>query len=134
MADYDNDEVVVIEKHGSVSGFLWGALIGAAAMLLYAPGSGVETRRELARSMRRLRQTANATLHEVQDSMNDAVREARGTLESQMEATRSALEASREAARAARSDIENRWEQGRQGVRSAYRPGSASAGGESTKE
>ena len=134
MSDYDEDEVTVIEKRASVGAFLWGALIGAAAMLLYAPRSGEETRRELGDSLRRLRDTADATLRDVQESVNDTVRDVRTNVESQVGATRSALDAGRDAARGVRSDLGQRWEQGREGVRSAYRPRPATPARESEEE
>ena len=59
MRDYEDDDVV--EKGGStISAFLWGALLGAGAMLLFAPRSGRETRQELSDSFRRLKDTADA--------------------------------------------------------------------------
>jgi len=121
MRDYEDDDVVV-EKGGSFSAFLWGALIGAGAMLLLAPRSGRETRQELSDSFRRLRDTADAALRDMQESVTETVRDVRGTVETKVEATRSALDASREAARGARTDLGQRWEQGREGVRAAYRP------------
>lgn len=126
MRDYDDETVTVIEKRVSLSAFLWGALIGAGAMLLYAPRAGAETRRELNDSINRLRETADAALRDVQESVTDTVRDARGNVETRVGATRSALDASREAARGAKADLGQRWEQGREGVRSAYRsrPGS----------
>lgn len=134
MNDYDEDQVVVIERGGGVGAFLWGALIGAAAMLLYAPRSGAETRRELTQSLDRLRETTDATLREVQDTVTGTVRDVRENVETQVDATRSALDAGRQAARAARTDIGQRWEQGRDGVRSAYRPRPAAQSRESDEE
>ena len=122
MRDYDDDDDVVVERGGSFSAFLWGALIGAGAMLLFAPRSGAETRRELGDSLRRLRDTADAALKDVQETVTDTVRDVRSTVETHVDATRSALDASRDAARGARTDLGQRWEQGREGVRAAYRP------------
>jgi gas vesicle protein len=121
MRDYDDDEVVV-ESGGSFGAFLWGALIGAGAMLLFAPRSGAETRRELSDSYRRLRDTADAALKDMQETVTEKVRDVRGSVDSHVDATRSAFDASRDAARGARTDLGQRWEQGREGVRSAYRP------------
>lgn len=122
MAQYDEDEVTVVEKGGStVSAFLWGALLGAGAMLLLAPRSGADTRRELSESVRRLRDTADAAIRDVQESMTETVRDVRGNVETRVDAARSALDAGRDAALGARSDLNQRWEQGREGVRSAYR-------------
>lgn len=121
MSDHD-DDVTIIEKSASISSFLWGALIGAGIMLLYAPRSGVDTRRELSGSFRRMRDTADAALRDMQDSVNETVQEVRESVQSQVDATRSAFTGSRDAAQGVRSDIGQRWEQGRDAVRSAYRP------------
>ena len=122
MRDYDDEVVTVVEKRVSLGAFLWGALIGAGAMLLYAPRAGAETRRELSESLNRIRDTADAALRDVQETVNESVRDVRGNVETQVGATRSALDASRDAARGAKADLSQRWEQGREGVRSAYRP------------
>lgn len=120
MRDYDDDDVV--EEGGSTfSAFLWGALIGAGAMLLFAPRSGRETRQELTDSFRRLRDTADAALRDVQETVTETVSGVRSSVEARVDATRSAFDAGRDAARGARSDLGQRWEQGREGVRSAYR-------------
>lgn len=122
MRHYDEDEVTVVETGGSsISAFLWGALLGAGAMLLFAPRSGVETRRELGDSFRRLRDTADAAIRDMQETVTDTVRDVRGDVETRVDAARSAFEAGRDAARGARGDLGQRWEQGREGVRSAYR-------------
>lgn len=134
MGHYDEDEVMVVEKGGSVGAFLWGALIGAAAMLLYAPRSGEETRRELGGSFRRLRDTADAALRDVQETVAETVQDVRSKAQTQVGATRSALDASRDAARAARNDLGQRWEEGREGVRSAYRPRPTAPARESEEE
>ena len=121
MREYDEDEVTVVEKRVSLGAFIWGALIGAGAMLLYAPRSGVETRRELNDGLNRLRDTADAALRDMQATVTESVLDVRGKAESQVNATRSAVDASRDAARGAKADLGQRWEQGREGVRSAYR-------------
>ena len=121
MRDYDDDDVVV-EQGGSFSAFLWGALIGAGAMLLFAPRSGRETRQELSESFRRLKDTADAAIRDMQDTVTDTVRDVRSTVETRVDATRTAFDATRDAARGARTDLGQRWEQGREGVRAAYRP------------
>ena len=131
MSDYEEDDV---SGGGSFSAFLWGALIGAGAMLLFAPRSGRETRQELSDSFRRLRDTADAAIRDMQESVTETVREARGTVEARVDAARSAVDASRKAARGARSDLSQRWEQGREGVRAAYRPRPSAPARESEEE
>ena len=56
-----------MSNHGSSSGsivvaFAVGALVGAAAALLYAPASGDETRRKLVRKAREGRDTLEAAV------------------------------------------------------------------------
>jgi gas vesicle protein len=133
MRDYDDDDVVV-EKGGSFGAFLWGAMIGAGAMLLFAPRSGRETRQELGDSFRRLRDTADAAIKDMQDAATEAVSGVRSQVETRVDATRSAFDASRDAARGARTDLGQRWEQGREGVRSAYRPRPGAPARESDEE
>ena len=55
--EFDDDEpFVVIEKQsGTLSSFLVGIAIGAGLALLFAPQSGVQTRRGLQRRARRAR-------------------------------------------------------------------------------
>src|SRR5688500_19424263 len=57
---FDEDEpYVVIEKsEGSTGSFLLGLALGAGLALLFAPRSGEETRRELNRGARRVRDAA----------------------------------------------------------------------------
>ena len=51
--DIDDEPYVVIEKHtGSVGSFLVGIAIGAGVALLFAPQSGADTRRAVARATR----------------------------------------------------------------------------------
>ena len=119
MRDYEEDEVE--ESGGSFGAFMWGALLGAGAMLLFAPRSGRETRQELTDSFRRLRDTADAAIRDMQETVTETVRDVRGEVETRVDAARGAFDASRDAARGARTDLGQRWEQGREGVRSAYR-------------
>ena len=120
MSDYEDEDVV--EEGGTFGAFLWGALIGAGAMLLFAPRAGRETRQELSDSFRRLRDTADAAIRDMQETVTETVRDVRGSVETRVDAARSALDVSRDAARGAKSDLGQRWEQGREGVRAAYRP------------
>ena len=134
MRDYDEDDYVEEKGGGSFSSFLWGALIGAGAMLLFAPRSGRETRQELSDSFRRLRDTADAAIRDMQDTVTETVRDVRSTVETRVDATRSAFEASRDAAKGAKTDVGQRWEQGREGVRSAYRSRPGAPARESDEE
>jgi len=126
MAHEDDLPVVVIERRTGVVGpFLWGALLGSLATLLLAPGSGDETRRELGRSVRRLRDSADAALRDVQDRVGDA----RAEVEARMAGVRGAFDAGKDAARGARDDLGRRYQQGRDAARTSYRTTSGPAAG-----
>lgn len=51
--------------------FLLGGLIGAAIALLYAPHSGAETRKEIARTARRVKNSAADLIEDTIDDVND---------------------------------------------------------------
>ena len=75
MSDYDEGYVIIERRTGNFGTFVWGMLMGAAAALLFAPKSGLETRRELSDSMTRMRGEAENRVREVQGSVNDARRQ-----------------------------------------------------------
>jgi gas vesicle protein len=122
MRDYefDDEPFVVIEKEeGSVGSFLLGAAIGAGLALLFAPRAGAETRREIGRSARRVRDAATDAASGVRENMTDAFDHARASVEDRIGAARDvverkkrqvaeAMEAGRAAARQARDDLERR--------------------------
>jgi len=51
--------------------FLIGGVIGAAVALLYAPKSGRETRKDIARTARRVRKETGHLVEDAVDSIND---------------------------------------------------------------
>jgi gas vesicle protein len=51
--------------------FLLGGVIGAAVALLYAPKSGRETRKDIARTARRVRKETGHLVEDAVDSIND---------------------------------------------------------------
>jgi len=116
--EFDDDEpFVVIEKQsGTLSSFFVGIAIGAGLALLFAPQSGVQTRRGLQRRARRAqraaRQMANDMTDTVVDSFHDARRKveeridtARQAIEVKKEQVTRAMEAGRAAAQQAREDL-----------------------------
>lgn len=119
--DFDDDEpFVVIEKEsGGVGSFLLGLAVGAGLALLFAPRSGVETRRDIARTARRARDAAAEAVGDVTGRVQDSFEAARQRVEEKLDEARGAIEtkrdqveravlAGREAARQARDDLERR--------------------------
>jgi gas vesicle protein len=134
MRDYEYDEeqpVVIIERRGGGLGaFVVGAALGAAMAILYAPASGVETRRDLKRRARVARERAREAADDIQDAVTDRYEQARRKVEERIDTARSAVElkkqqaseairAGRKAAQDARSDLERRIAEGK----AAYRAG-----------
>lgn len=120
MADYDDLPYIVIERRsGAVAPFLWGALIGAAVALLWAPRSGRETQRELREAAERLRLAARERVDDARDAVDEVVGGVRQRVQEQVEAVREAVEtraeglrhaveSGRRAARDARHELEAR--------------------------
>lgn len=121
MARHDEDaEVVIIERGGSMSTFLWGALIGAGLTLLYAPRAGEATRRELRANMRRLRDRANDTVTELQSDVHERVDGVRREVDDRLNAARRAYDHGRQAARDTREDLRRRAADTRAAVRDEF--------------
>jgi len=55
---------------GFLAGLLCGAAVGAALGVMFAPRPGAETRRQLAESTGRLRETANRTYTDATDGLS----------------------------------------------------------------
>ncbi|MFL5575829.1 MAG: YtxH domain-containing protein [Gemmatimonadaceae bacterium] len=123
MAKYefgDDEPFVVIEKQSAgVGSFLFGAAIGAGLALLFAPRSGAETRLELQRGARRVRDRAEDLVEDATDRVADSYQSARDRVEERLQSARLAVDvkrhqvsramaAGREAAQQAREDLERR--------------------------
>ena len=118
--DYEAEPYVIVEKQDSVIGpFLLGIALGAGVALLFAPQSGEETRRGMARSARRAQNAAQDFVEDVSDTVADKVKEVKSTVEEKLEATLDAVDkrkrrvtnafhAGRAAAREARGELEQR--------------------------
>ena len=132
MRDYDDDEpYVIIEKNsGGIGSFLLGLAVGAGIALLFAPQSGEETRRNIKRSARRMKDAAEGAVGDVKDRMGETfeaarqrveekIEEARGAIENKREEVARAVEAGRAAARQAREDLERRLAE----TKAAYQAG-----------
>ena len=119
--DFDDDEpYVVIEKQsGTLSSFFVGIAIGAGLALLFAPQSGVQTRRGLQRRARRAQRAARQMATDMTDTVVDTFQDARRRVEERIDTAREAIEvkkeqvhrameAGRAAAQQAREELERR--------------------------
>lgn len=118
-ADYAEPYVIVERRESGVGTFLIGLALGAGAALLFAPQSGEETRRGIARRARRAQEAAADLVDDVSGTVADKFNEVRATVEERIEATldavddrkrrvTSAFHAGRAAAREARGELEQR--------------------------
>jgi gas vesicle protein len=118
MSDQDDLPYIVIERRGgSIGAFLWGAVIGAGAALLLAPRSGEETREEILSGVQRLKDRAEETVRNVQDSVTETIGGVRDEVGGRFDAAKEAFEAGRQAARETRADMERRVQDTRDRVR-----------------
>jgi len=117
---YDVGPYVIVERRETGIGpFLIGLALGAGAALLFAPQSGDETRRGIARSARRAQDAAQGFVGDVSGTVADKFKEVRASVEERIEATLDAVDdkrrrvsnafhAGRAAARDARGELEQR--------------------------
>jgi gas vesicle protein len=129
--EFDDDEpFVVIEKQsGTLGSFFVGIAIGAGLALLFAPQSGVQTRRGLQRRARRAQRAARRMANGVTDTVVDGFQDARRKVEERIDSARQAIEvkkeqvqrameAGRAAAQQAREELERRIAE----TKAAYQP------------
>jgi gas vesicle protein len=118
-ADYAEPYVIVEKREAGIGTFLIGLAVGAGAALLFAPQSGEETRRGIARRARRAQEAAVDFVVDVSGTVADKFSEVRATVEERIEATLDAVDdkkrrvtnafhAGRAAAREARGELEQR--------------------------
>ena len=123
---YDDDEpyyhepyVIVERRDAGIGPFLIGLALGAGAALLFAPQSGEETRRGIARRARRAQDAAQDLVEDVSGTVADKFNEVRETVGERIDATLDAVDdkkrrvsnafhAGRAAAREARGELEQR--------------------------
>jgi gas vesicle protein len=123
---YEDDEpyypepyVVVERRETGIGTFLIGLALGAGAALLFAPQSGEETRRGIARRARRAQEAAQDLVEDVSGTVADKFNEVRETVGERIDATLEAVDdkkrrvsnafhAGRTAAREARGELEQR--------------------------
>jgi gas vesicle protein len=99
--DEDDDQIVVIERGGGsgIGTFLLGAAIGAGLALLFAPQSGAETRADIKRRARKVRDSATRVAGDVTEKVTDTFQDARRRVEEQIDSARDAIHAKREQVR-----------------------------------
>lgn len=120
MRDREQVPYIIVERDsGGVGVFLLGALLGAAAALLFAPGSGEETQREIRQRVTRLRDAAEQRVKGVQQQLGERLEHTREEVRDRVDALRDAVESGKQAASDARADLENRIER----TKAAYRAG-----------
>jgi gas vesicle protein len=117
--EFDPPYVVIEKRDTGIGPLLLGILLGAGAALLFAPQTGEETRRGIARSARRVQQNAQGFVEDMSGNVADKFREVRDSVEERIEATLDAVDdkrrkvsnayqAGRAAAREARGELEQR--------------------------
>ncbi|HKK27610.1 MAG TPA: YtxH domain-containing protein [Gemmatimonadota bacterium] len=128
MSQENETPVVVVKKSSGFGAFLFGALCGAAAGILFAPRSGEETQRELREGALRLRSDAEGKLGELRDELVDVYERAREDVSERVDLAREevrhrrhraeeAVRAGKTAARGARSDLERRLQESKRAYR-----------------
>jgi len=123
---YEDDEpyygepyVIVEKREAGIGPFLIGLALGAGAALLFAPQTGEETRRGIARRARRAQEAAQDLVEDVSGTVADKFKEVRETVGERIDATLEAVDdkkrrvsnafhAGRAAAREARGELEQR--------------------------
>ncbi len=141
MTEKKDVPTIIIEKSGGLGSFLWGAIVGAAAALLFAPKSGEETQEDLKEGARRFREEAEQKFQELRRDVEEGYEKARADLTHRFEEAREevrerrrqaeeALRAGREAAQRARGDLERRVAESK----ASYREGMEGAAAEPASE
>jgi gas vesicle protein len=123
---YDDDPyamprpyVVVERQQAGLGSLILGLALGAGVALLFAPQSGEETRRGIARSAKRAQEAAQDFVEDVSGTVAEKFSDVRATVEERIEATfdavdakkrqvTNAFEAGRAAARQTRGELEHR--------------------------
>ena len=118
-ADYVEPYLIVERRDAGAGTFLLGLALGVGAALLFAPQSGEETRRGIARRARRAQEAAQDFVEDMSGTVADKFNDVRASVEERIEATldavddkrrrvTNALHAGRSAAREARGELEQR--------------------------
>ena len=115
-----NDPYVVVERHeAGVGPLLLGLVLGAGVALLFAPQSGEETRRSIARRARRAQDAAQELVedmsgvvaekyHDVRDRVGERIDATLDAVDAKRRQVANAFDAGRAAARETRGELEHR--------------------------
>jgi gas vesicle protein len=133
--------VVVVKRSSGISPFLIGLAVGAGLALLFAPASGADTRRRLARGARRIRSAATDAAGDVVERATDTFDAARQRVSETLDTARDtiatkrgqverAVSEGRAAAHEARHDIEKRLAE----TKAAYQAGARVARESKTRD
>jgi gas vesicle protein len=119
MADYDDLPTFVIETRGGggAGTFMLGVLVGAAAALLLAPRSGMETQAEIAGAVRRARDGVGDRVSGARERVSDTLDSVRGGVGTRVQQARAALDAGVDAARDAREELQRRVDDAKRAYR-----------------
>src|SRR5262245_30691448 len=134
MSRHDDEDVVYVERGGSVGPFLLGLAVGAAVALLFAPMSGQDLRSEIQRRGRRLKDMAVDKAEELEEMMSEGLHKARGAVTERVEDARrtvregrqyahDVVDAGRAAAGSARDELERRLAEAREARRAGRSSG-----------
>ena len=93
-------------------GILLGGIAGAAAMLLYAPQSGGETREQIKKKGREARDRASDMAGSVKESAGKVADKSREFVDTKQSQIRQAVEAGREAAAKKRAELQSEKKEG----------------------
>jgi len=131
MAEYDDLPTFVIETRGEggAGTFLLGVLVGAAAALLLAPRSGMETQAEIAGAVRRARDGVGDRVSGARERVSDTLDSVRGGVGTRVQQARAALDAGVDAARDAREELQRRVDDAKRAYRSRVGGDGAAADG-----
>jgi len=141
MKDESNPQVIVERSGNGLTPFLIGMAVGAGLALLFAPQSGAETRRSIARGARKVRDSARDAAEGISEKVGDTIDAARERVSDGIETARDAvaarrgqvkraMNAGRAAAAQAREDLERRLAE----TKAAYEAGARVAHESSTRD
>jgi gas vesicle protein len=141
MSEHEQPYIIVEKGHSAFGAFLWGAILGAATALLFAPKSGRETQEELRERAQRLRESAEGKFTELRhgaeetyakarEEVSERVDEAREQVVARRRQAEEALRAGKDAARKARGDLESRLAESKEAYKAALEEEAAEVGQE----